>query len=59
MQFETMSEFITMDGHGLYVWLSYGIGVSIIVGNLVLPLFKRKELMISLARRLRRENNTQ
>ena len=59
MQFETMSEFITMDGHGLYVWLSYGIGVSIIVGNLVFPLFKRKELMKSLARRLRRENNTQ
>ncbi|MGY8870830.1 MAG: heme exporter protein CcmD [Pseudomonadales bacterium] len=59
MQFETMSEFITMDGHGLYVWLSYGIGVSIIIGNLVLPLFKRKELMQSLARRLRRENNTQ
>ena len=59
MQFETMSEFFTMDGHGLYVWLSYGIGVSIIVGNLVFPLFKRKELMKSLARRLRRENNTQ
>lgn len=59
MQFETMSEFITMDGHGLYVWLSYGIGLSIIIGNLVLPLFKRKELIKSLARRLRRENNTQ
>ncbi|WP_245574203.1 heme exporter protein CcmD [Neptunomonas japonica] len=48
-----------MDGHGLYVWLSYGIGLSIIIGNLVLPLFKRKELIKSLARRLRRENNTQ
>ncbi|BBB28698.1 heme exporter protein CcmD [Neptunomonas japonica JAMM 1380] len=59
MQFETMSEFITMDGHGLYVWLSYGIGLLIIIGNLVLPLFKRKELIKSLARRLRRENNTQ
>lgn len=22
--FETFSDFIAMDGHGLYVWLSYG-----------------------------------
>ena len=59
MQFETISEFIKMDGHGLYVWLSYAIGISILIGNLILPLFTRKELIKNLARRLRRENNAQ
>jgi heme exporter protein D len=59
VQFETISEFIDMNGHGLYVWLSYGLGIAIIIGNLVLPLFTRKELIKNLARRMRRENKTQ
>ncbi|SIS47140.1 heme exporter protein CcmD [Neptunomonas antarctica] len=59
MQFETISEFIDMNGHGLYVWVSYGLGIAIIIGNIVLPLFTRKELIKNLARRMRRENKTQ
>ncbi len=47
-----------MGGHGLYVWLSYALGIAIISANLILPVFKRKELLKNLARRLRRENNT-
>ena len=57
MQFESFSEFLNMGGHGLYVWLSYALGIAIISANLILPAFKRKELLKNLARRLRRENN--
>ncbi|QEQ95825.1 heme exporter protein CcmD [Neptunomonas concharum] len=57
MQFESFSEFLNMGGHGLYVWLSYALGIAIISANLILPVFKRKELLKNLARRLRRENN--
>jgi heme exporter protein D len=58
LQFESFSEFLNMGGHGLYVWLSYALGIAIISANLILPVFKRKELLKNLARRLRRENNT-
>ncbi len=57
LQFESFSEFLNMGGHGLYVWLSYALGIAIISANLILPVFKRKELLKNLARRLRRENN--
>jgi len=57
LQFESFSEFLNMGGHGLYVWLSYALGIAIISANLILPAFKRKELLKNLARRLRRENN--
>ncbi|WP_068750299.1 heme exporter protein CcmD, partial [Oleiphilus sp. HI0123] len=27
MSFDSFSEFLNMGGHGLYVWLCYGIGL--------------------------------
>ena len=57
MAFDSINEFLNMGGHGLYVWLSYALGIAIISANLILPAFKRKELLKNLARRLRRENN--
>lgn len=34
MYFSSVQEFIDMGGHGLYVWLSYGIFALILVWNL-------------------------
>jgi len=34
-QFESIQALIDMGGHGLYVWLSYGIGLAVIVYNVV------------------------
>ena len=31
MQFESLSEFFAMGGHGLYVWLAYGATLAILV----------------------------
>ncbi|WP_277253050.1 heme exporter protein CcmD [Neptunomonas phycophila] len=55
MQFSTFSEFINMGGHGLYVWLAYGIALAIITANILMPILARKALINNLVRRARRE----
>jgi len=55
VSFNSVSEFLAMGGHGLYVWLSYGLGAAIIVANLVLPRLSRNRLLAEQKRRLRRE----
>jgi len=55
VSFNSVSEFLAMGGHGLYVWLSYGLGVAIIAANLVLPKLSRNRLLAEQKRRLRRE----
>ena len=58
MSFDSFSEFLAMDGHGLYVWLSYAIALVLFVINLVSPLLRKKQLISELKRRLRREKST-
>jgi len=55
LNFESFSEFLLMDGHALYVWLSYGMGLFIIVFSYVQPVLARKSLIRDLAQRQRRE----
>ncbi|GGC07105.1 hypothetical protein GCM10011352_36770 [Marinobacterium zhoushanense] len=57
MSFNSISEFLTMGGHGLYVWLSYGLGLVVILANLIAPLQAGKRLRAQLTRRLLRESN--
>ena len=59
MSFSSFSEFLAMGGHVLYVWLSYGLGVAVILMNLVLPWLQRNRLLAEQKRRLRREESTQ
>lgn len=55
MSFNSFSEFLSMGGHGLYVWLSYGLGAAIVLANLILPKLARTQLLNEQKRRLRRE----
>ncbi len=55
MSFNTVSEFLAMGGHGLYVWLSYGLGAVLIAANLIVPKLSRNRLLAEQKRRLRRE----
>ncbi len=57
MSFDSFSEFLSMGGHGLYVWLSYALGLMLILINLVGPLRAGKRLQAQLTRRLLREKN--
>ncbi|MBP0049989.1 heme exporter protein CcmD [Marinobacterium sp. AK62] len=55
MSFNSFSEFMAMGGHGLYVWLSYGLGLAVILINVILPRLQRNRLLAEQKRRLRRE----
>lgn len=56
MSFNSVSEFLAMGGHGLYVWLSYGLGLVVVTANLILPKLSRNRLLAEQKRRLRRED---
>ncbi len=55
VSFNSFSEFLAMGGHGLYVWLSYGLGVAVLAANLIVPKLGRNRLLAEQKRRLRRE----
>ncbi|MBU2862667.1 heme exporter protein CcmD [Reinekea forsetii] len=57
MAFESLSEFINMGGHGLYVWAAYAIGGAVITFNLLSPRLYRKKLIKDHQRRQRREQS--
>lgn len=37
MRFDSLSAFIQMDGHGLYIWAAYGITLLVLTLNLWWP----------------------
>ena len=45
MYFDNINSLIHMDGHGLYVWAAYGIGLLVILYNIFAPLQKRGEII--------------
>ncbi|MDZ7670669.1 MAG: heme exporter protein CcmD [Gammaproteobacteria bacterium] len=54
MNFSSLEEFIAMGGHGLYVWLSYGAGLIIVVYNVVAARMKFKRALQAVRDRERR-----
>ncbi|WP_028302141.1 heme exporter protein CcmD [Oceanospirillum beijerinckii] len=59
MHFDSFADFINMGGHGLYVWLAYGLTATLLVINFVLPVMHKRQLQKEQARKLRREQQTQ
>lgn len=57
MSFSSLSEFIAMGNHGVYVWSSFGITVAILVLNVALPVRARRRYLLEEARRMRREES--
>jgi heme exporter protein D len=35
MSFDAVLEFLAMGGHGLYVWLSYGVSTLVVLANVL------------------------
>jgi heme exporter protein D len=54
-QFESLSDFIQMDGHGTYVWAAYLISLSVLIWLVVSPLLRRRKLVQEVIRQQRRE----
>lgn len=44
-QFDSFRDFLLMDGHGLYVWLSYGISFAVMAYLLASPLMRARDTM--------------
>lgn len=42
MYFENLSELLTMQGHGAFVWSAYGIALMVFIINIASPIIKRK-----------------
>jgi len=55
MYFDSFADFIAMGGHGLYVWLCYGIAACVLSFNILSPLLKKRHFFNEQTRRLRRE----
>jgi len=56
-QFASFADFLQMGKHGLYVWLSYGIFLGIIIYNIAAVLINKRVFLKEAKRRLRREQN--
>jgi heme exporter protein D len=54
-QFASFADFLQMGKHGLYVWLSYGIGLAIILYNVIAVTLNKRRFFNEAKRRLRRE----
>lgn len=57
-QFASFADFLQMGKHGLYVWLSYGIFLSIIIYNVSAVIINKRLFFKDAKRRLRREKNS-
>ena len=57
MSFASLSDFLAMGHHGLYVWSAYGICLAVLVLNVAMPILARKRYLQQEVRRLRRENS--
>ncbi len=52
---DSLREFFHMGGYGFYVWSAYGVALIVLVANIVVPLWRMRELRGRLARQARME----
>jgi heme exporter protein D len=52
-QFESLSDFLTMSGHGPFVWASYAVTLLAIIYLLVAPIIGSRQKLAQLRKRQR------
>ncbi|MFA7552866.1 MAG: heme exporter protein CcmD [Spongiibacteraceae bacterium] len=57
MQFDSFSALMAMGGHGIYVWLVYGISFVVLLGLLVAPLRRDQQFFKQQKMLMRREQH--
>ena len=55
MQFSSVQEFLTMGGHGAYVWLAVVVSLCTLIGLIVTPLKQQRKTMDQIARQQSRQ----
>ena len=43
--FSSFSDFIHMGGYGAYVWPAFGIGLAILLANIIIPACQHRKLL--------------
>jgi len=56
--FASFADFLQMGKHGLYIWLSYGIGLIVIIYNILSVYWDRRQFFKQAKRRLKRERKS-
>ena len=54
MSFESLGDFLAMNGHGGYVWSAYALALGVVVFIIVAPLRRRRRFLAEQASRLKR-----
>lgn len=54
-----MNEFFHMGGYAFYVWTSYGLAFVVLLANLIIPFNQERNILRTLARKLRRKQRDQ
>jgi len=49
-QFESLNDFMTMSGHGAFVWVSYLVTILALLVMVVIPLLQKKQMRQQLKR---------
>lgn len=44
----SLTEFFYMGGYGFYVWTSYGLTFVVLLCNIIVPVWQRKQLLRTL-----------
>lgn len=52
----TLQEFLSMGGHGVYVWTSFGSVAFLMLLNWILPVIAHRKLIKDLRRQVTRNN---
>lgn len=52
-QFASIADFLAMEGHGFYVWVSYAVTLAVLAALSVYPTLRRRQLQRELQRQLR------
>ncbi|WP_339338542.1 heme exporter protein CcmD [uncultured Oceanicoccus sp.] len=55
MQFDSLAAFMSMQGHGIFVWSVYAISLVVMVGLVVAPLRKNRAFFTEQAMLIKRE----
>jgi heme exporter protein D len=59
MYFSSFQDLLTMDGHGVYVWLAVIVSLVVLAWLVVAPLLSRRILLKDIARDILRERARQ
>lgn len=51
MYFASFNELWHMSGHGFYVWLSYGISITVLIALTVYPMRKKSRILHAIKQR--------